>query len=407
METGQSQHQPRYFGDEWSSILTHRPLPNGVKNVVLDANVLLDAALITDGAGINALKVLLSRGCKLFTSDKAVHEAYSRLVEYRKALPPITPLLTAMLRGIDVVTTEGQHSGISSHDAHLAIATTAVQGVVLSEDLPFIYDANFAKIHARTIREILISLENEPDAVHEAAFYSTILGADGHIFAIASALEGIFDTSRHFNLFEASRFCRVLYDSGSSSFKVVTFDERAIINLPFDLEPMRTFAIALEYSIGKNTQVFLRICDVVSGREVRGEARLPLLVQPPIPQVTWLNRFEHERGEGWLGHLQVGTFGPYRLARKTWRACKSIIGVAPSTLTADQSFIAALLCEVQDDRCRRPTWAQIHAMMRISIPGFYPGRRRSERKEEWFTRDLSEHTPFIDAALNQNLKGKI
>lgn len=62
----------------------------------------------------------------------------------------------------------------------------------------------------------------------------------------------------------------------------------------------------------------------------------------------------------------------------------ALVGVAPSTLTADLSFAAAILSEVKGDRARIHSWSDVTQLARMSVGGFYPGSRRAERESGWF-----------------------
>ncbi|MBY5400777.1 PIN domain-containing protein [Rhizobium leguminosarum] len=378
----------RYFGDRWPECWTHRPIPEDIKNVVLDANVLLDAALISEGAGWIALSLLASRGISFYTTERAKDEAFERLADFRRNLSPIDLILTNFLdANVKVLASGKDFASISQHDAHLAALADELAAVVLTEDLAFVYDANIAKIHARTVREILLSdlsFAQSSDAKF-LFFFGTSFGADGHIFVKAIADEKVFAENREWNLFAIRGLGRLAFDSGTASFCFFDDQDLLLTKVDFDLRAGESFAAVLEYATGHRTVYTLKVSHGDDESTSVASVERTALKRPPASEVRWLNRYD--KPEGWLGSIQVGTFGPFRLNRKTWRACRSLVGVAPSTLTADLSFSAAILCEVRGDMMRRPSWDNVRELTYFGSGGFYPGSRRSERDDKWFGDD--------------------
>ncbi|RUV70610.1 MAG: hypothetical protein EOR30_08445 [Mesorhizobium sp.] len=365
-----------------TQISTYRPIPQ-VETAVLDANVLLDAALIVDGVGANAVAALNARGVKLVTSARAWEELHETLSKFRNGLAPIDAIVDKVLAGkVEIRTAEGSLSKISDHDRHVALLAAECKGCLLTEDLELINDMNAASLHARTLRETLYEYHSLPSGIIPAA-HGTAFGADGHIFAKADAHLDILGESREWNLFANEDLGRVAYDSRLRSFCFFGADDSPLLNVPFELQPDVTFAIALDYATGSSSTTFsLKVCYQGSDDVCTVSTRAAALKRAPRSDVRWLNRFE--KPEGWKGHFQVGTFGPYRLSRSSWRSSRRLVGVAPSTLTADLSFCAALLCDVKSDAVRRPTWSQAATLSHISAPGFYPGTRAKEREASWF-----------------------
>lgn len=373
----------RYYGDDWPECKAYRPLPESA-HVVLDANVIMDAVLITDGAAITSLKALNSKGVKFHTSSRAVEEVVNRISGFRKNMPSIDELAVNFIsNNISVHDSSGTCSGISKHDGHIASLASNLGACVISEDLPLIYDLNKARINGRTLREILYQY-HEHDASFGLirSFAGFGLGADGHIFIKAEAHEDVLKTKREWNLFEAKGMGRLAYDSNDMSFKFYGYNNDTIIILPYRIVPYSIFSASISYSTGFKTSYTLRVSELEETSGKHTSCERAALIAPPSGRICWLNRYD--KPEGWKGYMQVGTFGPYRLSSKTWRACQSLIGVAPSTLSADLSFTAAILVQIKGDRVFRPRWRDVVKLAHFSIGGFYPGSRRQQRPDKWF-----------------------
>jgi hypothetical protein len=120
------------------------------------------------------------------------------------------------------------------------------------------------------------------------------------------------------------------------------------------------------------------------------DAFIERLEAPPLQQST------HDLG--WGGQVQNISYGSHKLNPSVWKVCSSLVGVAPPTLTADLSFLAALLVEydVERGRVRRPTLNQVRTFASVSVAFMHPGRRRKERDNpylphpavEWLEREF-------------------
>jgi hypothetical protein len=343
---------------------------------------MLDAALIADGAGVLALSELRKHGYQFFTSEKARDEALQRLADFRGDLSPIDDLLTEFIKQlVNVRSGSAEASGIAAHDMHLASVAGDLNACVLSEDLALIHDLNSIGMHGRTLREVLYA-GDKPEPILPAPFSGTGFGADGHIFLKGEAHPDVLKSERQWNLFEVRNLGRLAYDGQTASFCLFGSNDAVIAKVPYDLRADVVFAALLDYSTGPKTHYNLKICTEGTDTVALGEGETEPLAAPPPPEVRWLNRYD--KPEGWKGFIQVGTFGPYRLGRKTWRACRRLVGVAPSSMTADLSFAAALLCELDGARVRRPRLQEVVQLAHLSIGGFYPGSRHREREDKWF-----------------------
>lgn len=375
----------RYFGDIHPAVHSYRPLPPGLKRCVLDANVLLDAALIVDGAGALAISALGRRGIAFTTSERARAEALERVREYRNGLTSIEAIVERFIEANVCVSNEG-NANDNLHDDHVICLAHEGDTCAITEDLPLIHRLNSLDMHGRTLREVLYDCVR-PQPGFLTTIFGTGLGADGHIFVKADAHPDMCRDAREWNLFESQGFVRVAYDSARGAF-VLFRGTRRTIEIPFVIESDRPFALCVSYSTGRKTSITLRVGWVGSQSDSIATVEIAALGAAPHPMIRWLNRFE--KPEGWKGHLQVGTFAPNRLSKESWRASRELVGVAPSTLTADLSFAASLLCEVRGESCRRPRWEHVVELVRVGNPGFYPGRRVGERERKWF-----DHTPDV------------
>ncbi|UVC08981.1 hypothetical protein IHQ71_28375 [Rhizobium sp. TH2] len=374
----------RYFGDITPDCFTYRPLPPEQRNIVLDANVILDTCLIIEGAGMNAITHLRPLGYRFLTTETAIDEARARLIDFRQNLSSLEPLIDWFAeQAVEVHSTTAKVAGISTHDNHLAALAAKEDAIVLSEDLPLQHDLDAQQLHGRTLREVLYGCV-KPHPGNLTLVFGIGLGADGHIFFKADASEKMLAGRRRSYMFEWRSFGLLCYDSGKKAFEFENPDGVKLLHLPFDLLPDKPIAVVLEYSTGKTTRYSLKVAyegqDVVAQCEKHHTA---LVESPPIGGGTWLNN-SRKLQEGWIGFLQVATYGPYTLGRKPWRACRRLVGVSPPTLTADLAFSASMLCEIQGKLVRRPKWEHVIKLVNFGIRGFYPGKRHDERPPVWF-----------------------
>lgn len=374
----------RYFGDCSPDIWTYRPIDNIPRRVVVDANVLLDWILIVDGAGAAALQFLLQRNVGLHTTAKAVTEAKKTLLRVRGDLPDISRLVDLAIRqsGMFVHVADRQMPGIKGHDSHLAAAAVDLSAFVLTEDMPLLYSLDRAQIHGRSLRETLFACVVPEQPHQDVMIFGFGSGADGHVFMKFIPDDDVCKVlGRPWYLFDAPGFMSVSYNGATSSFEV-TWDAGGMLALPVKLLPETQYALCLNYSVGKCTTAQIRLRAVGSTSEHFANGISAALEHPPKGDIILMN--SRQKNMGWKGTLQNVTFGPYRLNKNVWRACHALVGVAPPTLTADLTQAAAILTEIRGDQVRRPLRQHVLQLTNMAIPGFYPGRGRTERESEWF-----------------------
>lgn len=374
----------RYFGDYSPSNWFYRPIDNLPPRVVIDANVLLDAALIVDGAGIAVLEALVRRKVVLHTTAKAIAEARKTLLRIRRDLPDITPLVDLAVRQLGVLvhdTDRGIH-GVKPHDSHLAAAAVDIDAFILTEDMPLLYDLDRARLHGRSLRETLLTCIL-PDQPHQdVTIFGFGSGADGHVFIKFMPHEDVCnEADRYWFLFDAPGVMSIYYNGETGSFEVA-WEAGGTLTLPVKLFPNTQYALCFNYSVGKCTNAQMRVRSVGSESEHFISGVLAALERQPSGEIIVMN--SRDENVGWKGTLQNVTFGPYTLNKKVWRACHALVGVAPPTLTADLTQSAAILTEIKGNRVRRPLRQHVLQLTNMRIPGVYPGRGRAERPDEWF-----------------------
>ncbi len=380
----------RYYGDCSPSNWLFRPLDNVPNRVVLDANVLLDFLLIVDGLGCFVLDGLYQRGFTLFTTTVAIEEVKRALSRERGSLSDLSPLVEKLLTSgeIKVISPATVVPEISKHDNHLAAVALEQGACIVSEDLPFLRDLNHAKIHARSLREVALWLILPHQPSQDLTVFGQGAGADGHVFLKAMPDFDVANNSlRSFYLFDAEYFGSLRYDGIRKSFVFSSIVGGELL-LKLKLVPENQYAILVNYSVGRRTSITMKVRCFGGNEEFIANGEFPPFTGRPTGEIIVVN--SRAKDAGWSGSLQALTFGPYQLNAEVWRASHSLVGVAPPTLTADLTFTAAILTEVKGDRVRRPLRKHVLELVNMSIPGFYPGRRASERPAEWFEKGGSE-----------------
>lgn len=390
----------RYFDDVASTAnWWFRPISQLPKRVVFDANVLLDLVLMTDSVSRLSLDVLRSQGYRFYTSEHAVDEAKSALRRF-KPHSDISPLIDHLCTGVEVRRMAGTAGvpQVKDHDRHIASVAADVDGFLLSEDIPLIGQMNSARLHARTLREVAIALAHPNPPRQDLWAFGSGLGADGYFFIKCVAdLSLTTSNNRSWYIFDIGQFGTLGYNSRKRSFEFISETDGSTVAVRFEPMPGRQIALLLEYDVGKkDTAIRLKVMHLNDGDEARANGTIARLKRAPAQDFTLMNRRQHDLG--WGGQVQNISYGPHKLNPSVWKVCSSLVGVAPPTLTADLSFLAALLVEydVERGRVRRPTLNQVRTFASVSVAFMHPGRRRKERDDpylphpavEWLEREF-------------------
>jgi len=374
----------RYFGDCSPNLWAYRPIDSIPQKAIIDTNVLLDAILISDGIGTAALSGLSQRKIALYTTRKSISEARKTLCATRDYPTNITKLLDIFVQqsGIAVHDDDRRMLGIKDHDSHLAAAAVDLSAFVVTEDMPLLYDLDRSRIHGRSLRETVLACVAPNQPHQNLMIFGCGSGADGHVFMKFMPHEDLCKKAdRSWFLLDSPGFMSISYNGNMRSFEI-NWEAGGQLILPIELSSEEQYALYFNYSVGKRTNAQVRVRSVGSQIEHLASGVLAPLQQRPNGKITLMN--SREKNVGWKGTLQNVTFGPYILNKKVWRASHALVGVAPPTLTADLTQIASLLTEIKGDHVRRPLWQQVVQMLNVCIPGFYPGRGRAERPDEWF-----------------------
>ena len=377
-------NKARYFGDIDPDNWWYRSIHHLAPDAVVDANVLVDAALIVDGLGWFVLRQLIARRVVLHTTLKSIEEAKEVIRKHRPTLPDATMLIEYLVdqAGFTVHANVEQVPGINKHDSHLAAVARNTGGFVLTEDTPLLLELDRARLHGRSLREVAMALiAPEPPDIKLGVF-GMGAGADGHILIKFTAHPDLAtNVSRHWYLFDVQDLAMLRYNGVTKAFEIL-FDTGHVVSLATQLEPEVQYAFLLNYSIGRKTQVDVRLHIVGRPNELRETATISALPKRPNGAATWLNN--REKKQGWAGSLEGVTFGPYRLNRKVWRACHSLVGVLPPTHTSGMTLAAAILTAIEGDKVRRPPLAYVLALANATVPVLYPGRLVDERTSKLF-----------------------
>ncbi len=338
---------------------------------------------MADSLGKFVLSEVINRGCSLHTSKQALEEVRARLTKLtRKNLSPLVDAFVEQ-SGVLIHSGAGEFRGIRAHDGHLAAAAGEADAFVLSEDLPFLFDADRAKIHARSLREAAIALITP---LHEPAQELTVFGlgagADGHIFIkFMPDLGSLGGANPKMFLFDAPEFGSLHYNKTNDYLIFSPVQGREIV-MRAELAHDRQHTMVINYSVGSDMRLTMKLRRHGDDSEISVTGMAPPPIGRPAGSIVILN--SRDRNADWSGTIQAFTFGPYQLSKKAWKASYSLIGVAPPTLTADLAFTAATLTQVDGDRVGIPLRRNVLELANMSIPGFYPGRRLNERSQKWF-----------------------
>lgn len=374
----------RYFGDTTPSNWLIRPIASLPQRVVLDANVLLDLVLISDGIARLTIDQLRSLEARLFTSKQAVEEAKTTLHRYMPHVD-LSGLIDGACKRCDIEITSSARPlhAIKAHDLHIASVAAEIDGILVTDDLALIGEMNEAQLHARTLREIAVALCLPHEPRQDLLVFGTGLGADGYLF-IKCEPDLLLTASNHrsFFIFDVAHFGTLAFNSRNRTFEFTAESNGQIVAAKLHPMPGQQLAILLEYSVGRtDTVIWLRVRNLRDGSQVQAEARIPALQRAPSQDFIFLNR--RQRDLGWSGTISNASYGPNKLTPRTWQVCSSLVGVAPSVLTADLAQFAALLVQMESGRVACPSLESVRKFAALSIPHFRPGRRRHERAEHY------------------------
>lgn len=185
-------------------------------------------------------------------------------------------------------------------------------------------------------------------------------------------------------MLDVEHFGTLAFNSQNRTFEFAAELDGKVIAVDFEPMPGRQLALLLEYDVGKHdTSIRLKVKHFGGSDENRAQGLLSPLERAPGPGVTGMNRRQHDMG--WCGAVQNISYGPHKPNSNSWKICSSLIGVAPSTLTADLAFHAALLVDIHPSKklVRRPTLEQVRKFADVSVAFLYPGRRRRERGDPY------------------------
>lgn len=362
----------RYYDDLHPDSWLYRPLPN-IDEAIIDANVIVNAVLISDGLASFVLLELLRRRVKLLTSETAIHEAKSAI----GATPDINPELIALVdqfavsAGLSIEELKFNGLRIKKHDRHLSnLIDGKFNRIIISEDMPLLMDLNECNVHGRSLRECAYSLIGNGEPDQKLNIFGTGVGNNGYIFLKAMSSINEFENGRPYYLFYAENLCSLFYNHETGI--NIEIGGKIVLQMPIHIEIHSQISINVNYSIHKNMRLDVRVYDFREQKQYIASCDVKHVEKPPYGVITVMN--SKEKNRGWLGTLQCFTFGPHRLNRQIWKACSRIIGLAPPVLTADMIHSATALTEILPGHIKQPTFQQVVAHMHENIPEFYPGR---------------------------------
>jgi predicted nucleic acid-binding protein len=321
--------------------------------VLLDTNVLLDAAFVRDGAARKAVELLPSLGFRLNIDMLTDREAKKVLGRY--ALRPelrFNPadVLDEFIRASRIFTIPPAlpvaETRVNRADRYLANAARQYGAWILSGDAPFAMECQQIGIAVRFPWDVVLedAFANGQEPELRQVIRVTPMSRDsGSIFGrvMTGAWAGTGALSRH-TVCHVENVGRILYDLGNNVwvFKTPMGDS---VKIECPIGPSETWAVCASYrfpdSRGEGT-LLLRVAKSPANSLTESREATTL------PHKTGPGRASFGSSLGgrdyWNGHLRCIVISRHQVKAETWKAIVSISDAAPNPYDADALGMALL-----------------------------------------------------------------
>jgi len=373
-------HKARYFGDVSPDEDIIRPIEILPKKIVLDTNILLFAIFFKNSPAI-IFSDLKSKGYDFYISSETLNECEITLQKYSDDIGMHMSIVNKFIlfNNISVIYSNNLIDGVNKSDRHLASSAIEVGGFVVSDDTPLLLQLDKCKIHARSLREVIASSDDEIQ--YPLYFRGTGLGADGHIIIKATFCPSfLVSWHNNFTLFSLDGLGELSYNGKFRRFEFDQFGSSKKIYLDFEIIRGEIFTVLVNYSVGTNTTITLK------ARHLSGDSFSTTCVVSQIsgvPDSSLLDYFSGKDNKQWPGYYLMISHGPYCLSRESWNSCSKLVGVGPPTLTSGLLLGAVVFSRLDNEMIRRIPWDGALILARLSASGLYPGKRHKELPPEW------------------------
>ena len=313
------------------------PLNNIPKHVVVDANILLDAAFVRDGAARRALFGLTRLGYTPIIDASIEFEARRILGKYNQKYCPNLDLFPVLIDTISTVpilsvprAPNVTSKTVNRHDIHILGAALEYSAWVLTGDLDLHLELAPHCIDTRVPQDVIMSAATSL-TIEQLIRIVAPTRESGMLFGRGSAQYWPESTSTdQFTLCEVGNVGRLYYDNGTKEW---AFDMAMgeSVRLKCDMANNETWSACGTYRLPGNGETG-RIT-VMAGKYPDSIRRQSIQTEKVITADTvGSSSFGHSisGNNHWNGHLQAIVVGPQGVSKDSWRKIVSIQHGAPN-----------------------------------------------------------------------------
>lgn len=324
----------------------HQSLSNLPNKVIVDTNVLLDAAFVSDGLARKSIIALQRLGLSLLLSEGVANEGADKLEFFAKQLELDFAPIDYWIRYLNSIALERIPSvdpvlgfGVNKSDQHVAAVARQHHAWILTGDAPLVMEAQKLGLSARFPWDVLMECALQEGRYEDIGnFIRVVPPGDrcGLIFArvLPGAWSGLKDVGR-FTVCDIENVGRIYYDTQSSEWKF-DLQTRNSVSLKWILASDRPTIVCGTYSFNETSSGGVLRLRASDGAQ-RNQANKEKIERPLTGNAPGSMSFGHTVGreDYWNGYLRSIVIGPQGVSDKTWKALTSIPEAAPNPYDAD------------------------------------------------------------------------
>lgn len=324
----------------------HNSLRGLPKRVLIDTNVLLDAAFVTNGAARTSLTLLRKLGYSPVIDEMIELEAIRCLQEAPKIFYPafnFERVLSDHIASAAILRLPPaklvSNTSVKPHDAHVVSAAKNYEAWVLTGDVDLIVRLDSDRVPARLPFDVIMEEATSGGANPSLANIFRIVAPTRHrgmLFGRVSAAGwGGTSSVGRFTVCEVENVGRLYYDNNTKEW---AFDMPigVSVRLECPVENEEQWAVCASYQFpvsGRRDNIFLRcgqFPSTVFSNSLRANGHIANLSPGKVSTARSVNNTD-----GWNGHLASVVIGPQGMATDTWKNIVAIPAGAPNPYDSD------------------------------------------------------------------------
>lgn len=332
----------------------HHSLAALPRQVVLDANILMDASFVSDGVARRALNLLEDLGFSPIADEATIQEATRKLRHLRGRFflqyDPVEVLNTfiASSRILQVPPAPILRLPRNQADAHIIAAAKHYNAWLLTGDAPLVCQCNKLNVVARFPWDVIMEHAEKGEGLKASHILRLRRPAreSGSIFArvIPGEWAGMQNVG-DFTVCEVENIGRVFYSSVDGAWHFQMRDGPRV-TVPGKIVDKSTWAVAAMYKApqtGQGCNAALRIGGVGRNPETRTvQIGGPISAQSPGTAAFGHSVAGHDH---WNGYLRCAVLSHNTINAKTWQCIASLPEAAPNPF--DNDALARALKSIQ------------------------------------------------------------